>query len=92
VQASIYSRISRDRVGAGLGVATQQADCRELAQSLGCTIVSVHTDNDLSAYRTRKPRPGYVALLGEVKAGDIDAVIAWHTDRLHRSPAELEPT
>jgi site-specific DNA recombinase len=89
VLASIYCRISRDRVGAGLGVATQQADCRELAQSLGCTIVSLHTDNDLSAY-SGKPRPGYRSLLGEVKAGDIDAVIAWHTDRLHRSPAELE--
>jgi site-specific DNA recombinase len=89
VLASIYCRISRDRVGAGLGVATQEADCRDLAQSLGCTIVSIHTDNDLSAY-ARKPRPGYKALLAEVDGGDINAVIAWHTDRLHRSPAELE--
>jgi site-specific DNA recombinase len=89
VLASIYTRISRDRVGAGLGVATQEADCRELSKSLDCTIVSIHTDNDLSAY-ARKPRPGYKALLAEVKAGEIDAVIAWHTDRLHRSPAELE--
>ena len=87
--ASIYCRISRDRVGAGLGVATQEADCRELAKSLGCTIVSIHTDNDLSAY-ARKPRPGYKALLAEVEAAEISAVIAWHTDRLHRSPAELE--
>ena len=77
-------------IGAGLpGVATQEADCRELASTLDCTIVSIHTDNDLSAY-ARKPRPGYKALLTEVKAGEIDAVIAWHTDRLHRSPAELE--
>jgi site-specific DNA recombinase len=44
----------------------------------------------LSAYRTRKPRPGYKALLAEVEAGEINAVIAWHTYRLHRSPAELE--
>ena len=89
MRASIYCRISRDRVGAGLGVATQESDCRELAQSLACTIVSIHTDNDLSAY-ARKPRPGYKALLREVEAGEVDAVIAWHTDRLHRSPAELE--
>jgi site-specific DNA recombinase len=66
VLASIYCRISRDRVGAGLGVATQEADCRELSKSLDCTVVSIHTDNDLSAY-TRKPRPGYKALLAESK-------------------------
>jgi site-specific DNA recombinase len=70
-------------------VATQEADCRELAHRLGWKIVSVHTDNDLSAYSGR-PRPGYAALLGEICAGDIGGVIAWHTDRLHRSPVELE--
>jgi DNA invertase Pin-like site-specific DNA recombinase len=89
VRASVYCRISRDRVGAGLGVATQEADCRELARELGWTIVTVHTDNDLSAHSGRH-RPGYEALLDEIRGGDIDAVIAWHTDRLHRSPVELE--
>lgn len=49
----------------------------------------MHTDNDLSAY-SGKPRPGYADLLEEVRAGSVDAVLAWHTDRLHRSPAELE--
>lgn len=89
MRASIYVRISRDREGSGLGVAAQEADCREVAQSLGCTIVSVHTDNDLSAY-SGKPRPGYKALLSEIESKSIDAVIAWHTDRLHRSMTELE--
>ena len=87
--ASIYCRISRDRVGAGLGVATQEADCRELARKLGWTIVTVHTDNDLSAHSGRR-RPGYEALLTEIRAGEIGGVLAWHTDRLHRSPVELE--
>lgn len=89
MEASIYCRISRDREGAGLGVGTQEHDCRELAASLGASIVSVHTDNDISAY-SGKPRPGYRALLAEIEAGRIDAVLVWHTDRLHRSPAELE--
>jgi DNA invertase Pin-like site-specific DNA recombinase len=89
VRASIYARISRDREGAGLGVATQEADCRELARELGWSIVGVHTDNDLSAHSGRR-RPGYEALLAQIRAGDTDAVIAWHTDRLHRSPVELE--
>ena len=73
--------------GAGHGVATQEADCRELAPSLGWTVVTVHTDNDLSAQSGRR-RPGYEALFAEIRAGAIDSVIAWHTDRLHRSPVE----
>ena len=89
MRASIYCRISKDRVGAGIGVATQEADCRELADRLGWDVVSVHPDNDLSAH-SGKPRPHYEALLAEIRAGGIDAVLAWHTDRLHRSPVELE--
>jgi DNA invertase Pin-like site-specific DNA recombinase len=49
----------------------------------------VRTDNDISAY-SGKPRPGYLALLEDIRAGRIDGVLVWHTDRLHRSPVELE--
>jgi site-specific DNA recombinase len=87
--AAIYTRISRDRVGAGLGVDRQEKDCRELAARLGWSIVAVHRDNDLSAY-SGKPRPGYRTLLDDIRAGRVTAVLAWHTDRLHRSPTELE--
>jgi site-specific DNA recombinase len=51
--------------------------------------VIVHEDNDVSAY-SGKVRPGYAALLADLEAGRADAVLAWHTDRLHRSPLELE--
>jgi DNA invertase Pin-like site-specific DNA recombinase len=88
-RAAIYTRISQDREGAGLGVERQEADCRALAERLGWTIVAVHSDNDLSAY-SGKPRPGYLALLADLRAGVADAVICWHTDRLHRRPVELE--
>jgi site-specific DNA recombinase len=88
-RVAIYTRISQDREGAGLGVERQEADCRALAEQLGWTIVAVHTDNDLSAY-SGKPRPGYEALLADLRAGTADAVICWHTDRLHRRPVELE--
>ncbi|HEY3689669.1 MAG TPA: recombinase family protein [Pseudonocardiaceae bacterium] len=87
--AAIYCRISRDRAGAGLGVDRQEQDCRELAARLGWAVTVVHTDNDLSAY-SGKRRPGYRALLADVKAGRADAVLAWHNDRLHRSTSELE--
>jgi DNA invertase Pin-like site-specific DNA recombinase len=82
-RAAIYCRISEDRTGAGLGVERQEADCRELAERLGWEVVAVYTDNDLSAY-SGKPRPGYQALLADLRAGTADAVLCWHTDRLHR--------
>jgi site-specific DNA recombinase len=88
-RVAIYTRISQDREGAGLGVERQEADCRALAEQLGWTIVAVHADNDLSAY-SGKPRPGYEALLADLRAGTADAVICWHTDRLQRRPVELE--
>ena len=88
-RAAIYVRISKDRAGGGLGVARQEQDCRELADRLGLLVLAVHVDNDISAY-SGKPRPGYRALLTAVRAGTVDAVLCWHTDRLHRSPAELE--
>lgn len=87
--AVIYVRISRDKEGAGLGVERQRADCQVLAGQLGWTVAKVYTDNDLSAY-SGKPRPGYRAMLGDLSAGRVNAVLAWHTDRLHRSPVELE--
>lgn len=88
-RAAIYCRISKDKVGAGLGVERQEADCRALAEMLGWTVVEVFTDNDVSAY-SGKVRKRYRAMLDAIADGRVDAVIAWHTDRLHRSPRELE--
>lgn len=88
-RAIIYCRISRDREGAGLGVERQREDCEALAKQLGVEVIAVYKDNDLSAY-SGKPRPGYRKLLDDLRAGRADTVLAWHTDRLHRSPAELE--
>lgn len=88
-QAGIYRRISDDKAGAGLGVQRQQDDCEKLAQRLGAQVVEVFTDNDTSAYSGRR-RPGYEALLDAIRTGKINTVLAWHNDRLHRSPRELE--
>lgn len=88
-RAYVYCRLSQDRTGAGVVVERQERECRDLAASLGWDVVRVYVDNDVSAYR-KKPRPQYQALLAAVEAGEVDAVLAWHTDRLHRSPRELE--
>lgn len=88
-RAIIYCRMSKDREGAGLGIERQREDCEQLARQLGVDIVAIYSDNDLSAY-SGKPRPGYQKLLNDLQVGYADTVLAWHTDRLHRSPAELE--
>lgn len=89
INAAIYTRISSDRTGAGLGVARQEADCRELAERLGWSVTHVLTDNDVSAYSGTR-RAAYEELLRLMDSGAIQGVLAWHTDRLHRSPRELE--
>ncbi len=88
-RAAIYCRISDDREGALLGVARQEADCRERATRLGWVVAGLYVDNDLSAF-SGKTRPEYRRMLDDLRSGLIDAVLAWHTDRLHRSPRELE--
>jgi DNA invertase Pin-like site-specific DNA recombinase len=88
-RAAIYLRISQDRDGRGAGVQRQLEDCQAWAERNAVTLAEVYTDNDVSAY-SGKPRPAYRRMCADIKAGLIDAVIVWHLDRLHRSPAELE--
>jgi site-specific DNA recombinase len=78
-----------DRAGAGLGVQRQVEDCARLIEQRGLTFVETYADNDVSAY-SGKARPAYRRLLADMRSGRIDMVVAWHTDRLHRSPRELE--
>ncbi|MGO9250171.1 MAG: recombinase family protein, partial [Mycobacterium sp.] len=89
LHAAIYARISQDRTGEQAGVDRQTAECRALADRLGWTVAGVYIDNDISAYK-RKRRPRYEDLLTDIEAGRINAVIAWHPDRLHRRTVELE--
>jgi DNA invertase Pin-like site-specific DNA recombinase len=70
-------------------VERQATDCRALADQLKYTVVRVITDNDVSAYKGK--RRGYTELLEALDAGEADAVLSWHNDRLHRQPKELEP-
>ncbi|MEJ7796494.1 MAG: recombinase family protein [Nocardioides sp.] len=89
LRVAVYARISLDRVGSGLGVERQLEDCRQLARERGWEVVAVFSDNDVSAF-SGKVRPGYRELLEFIRAEQADVVLAWHVDRLHRSPVELE--
>lgn len=87
--AAIYARISSDPTGAQLGVKRQIDDCHELAQRRGWPVRDVYVDDDRSAW-SGKARPEYRRMLGDIESGDVDAVVVWHLDRLHRQPRELE--
>ncbi|WP_405159806.1 recombinase family protein [Nocardia sp. NBC_01499] len=89
LRIGIYARISRDRKGFARGVERQIEDDIALAKLVGGPVVAIYVDNDMSAY-SGKPRPDYERMLTDIEAGLVDFVIAWHPDRLHRSPAELE--
>lgn len=88
VRAAIYARISSDD-GTALGVGRQVEDCRNLAADLGWEVIGEFVDNDVSAFSGRQ-RPAYEAMCAELSDGSVDAVLAYHADRLHRRPIELE--
>src|SRR3954466_4698781 len=89
VRAAVYCRISDDRQGLGFGVERQAPECLAVAQRHGSAVTRTLIENDTSAY-CGKPRPRYAELMDAVAAGEVDVIVAWDPDRLHRSPAELE--
>ena len=88
-RAAVYARISHDSAGNGLGVVRQEVECRGRCDDRGWRVVDVYADNDTSAY-SGTARPGYESMMADVEAGHIDVIVAWHPDRLHRRPIELE--
>lgn len=89
VRALVYARISKDQNGEQAGVSRQVEACRDLVDQRGWTLVGEHVDNDISAY-SGKRRPQYLAMLAAVEAGEADAIVVWHPDRLTRNPREIE--
>ncbi|WP_327413180.1 recombinase family protein [Streptomyces sp. NBC_01233] len=79
----IYCRISDDREGRGAGVARQEEACRARAAKHGWAVAAVFVENDLSAY-SGKRRPKYEQMLGMLRAGMADAVLALTPKRLYR--------
>lgn len=86
----IYARQSRDHTGQGLAVERQIEQALKLAKSrdLGDTLDPI-VDNDVSA-TSGKARQGYKRLLDLITSGEVDAIVAYHLDRLLRSLTEME--
>jgi len=89
-RAAIYARLSRNRSGLeSESTARQTAACEKLAKQHGFAVVCIEIDEDKSAYSGR-PRAGYTKMMQAVADGQVDVIVAWSPDRLHRRPAELE--
>ncbi|EGD55177.1 recombinase family protein [Gordonia neofelifaecis] len=89
-RAAIYTRISLDASGDGLGVTRQEEDARAIVSSRGWEVAGVWSDNSISASDARKVRPGYDALVKAYDAGAFDALVCYDLDRLTRQPRQLE--
>lgn len=89
MDTAIYTRISLDTNGTGLGVARQETACRAKAKALGWTVQSVYVDNGVSASKA-VPRPEYERLMADLGSGAVKALVVYDLDRLTRKPAELE--
>lgn len=91
VRVAVYCRISNDPKAQGIGVARQREDCVGYAETRwpGCQIREF-TDNDLSAANPKVARPGWLAVLDALRAGEIDQLVAYDQSRLTRQPAEWE--
>src|SRR5690606_16433210 len=86
-RALIYTRISSDEEGRGLGVERQEQLTRETLARQGITDVSVIVENDVSAMARR--RPGFEEVLQRIEAGEVDVLAAYHLDRLVRRLPDL---
>ncbi|MGW1324773.1 recombinase family protein [Streptomyces antibioticus] len=91
-RAALYCRLSYAPDGSLEKVERQEADCRELAQRLGWAVSERHVfvDNSRSAWQRKRKRPQWDRLLTAVDAGEIDAIIVYHGDRMIRQPFDLE--
>lgn len=87
-RVAIYARISRDVGGEGLGVARQVKDCEEYAARKGLAVVETLVDNDISASGLKK-RPSYIRLKELMERREVDQVLVYAMDRLHRNLREL---
>ncbi len=90
-RAALYARFSTDKQSeASLG--DQHRVCEARAAAEGWTIVARHGDDGVSGATPVAQRAGGRALLADVLARRVDAVVVESLDRISRDQVELERT
>ncbi|MBT2531623.1 recombinase family protein [Arthrobacter sp. ISL-48] len=84
--AAIYARQSED---VKEGIANQRKRCRALIEARGWTVAREYQDNDTSAAKERGPGTAWHQMLGDLRHGSLDVVVAVDLDRLLRSTRDL---
>ena len=87
LRAVIYLRISKDKAGDEHGVINQRGDAERLSASRGYQVLTVYSDNDISAFSGAR-RPGYEAMMAAAARGEFDVIIVFQTSRLWRTRGE----
>lgn len=90
MDAAIYCRISHVNDASTIGVDRQEADGRGLVERRGWRLAALHIDNNRSAWKRGRKRPGWDALLDDIRERRVDVVVVAHPDRLIRQPRDLE--
>lgn len=90
LRGGIYTRMSIVAIGDTTKVDDQERISRDLAASRSVDVGEVYCDNNKSAWRKDRKRPGWDRMLADVEAGRLDAIIVYHGDRLIRQPWDLE--
>lgn len=88
---AVYARASRDPSEQRISVDRQLARCRAKADDLypGAE-VETFVDNDRSASDPDVTRPGYEALLGAIRRGEVAEVVVHEQSRLTRHPSQWD--
>jgi site-specific DNA recombinase len=85
MRAARYARLSRNRQGLSTNTQVQLDECAHYIEDEHWTLAVTHADDDLSASRySTKPRPGYAALLADIKAGRVEVIVCTEMPRLYR--------
>lgn len=90
VVCGIYTRISLDASGQGLGVERQRIDGLHKAAEAGWVVHKVYSDNSKSAFKRNVRRPGFDEMMLDLHNGVIQAIVVWKIDRMTRQPMDLE--
>ncbi|WP_406349461.1 recombinase family protein [Streptomyces sp. NBC_01597] len=82
-----YGRVSLDELKLGQGVSSQHGENEDFGEEIGHPVTAKYEDVGISAF-SGKERPGFQALLRDIRLGLILIVIVWHADRLTRDVGE----
>lgn len=80
-----YVRVSTKQQTLGESLEAQQQAIREWAEAAGNRVVAVEKDGGMSGKLAEAERPGLLAALSMLEAGEADALVVHRLDRLARA-------